>query len=147
MEKESGSVYIINLKVLNWNIALIRVHANIYIYIYISVCVHVGGCLLPSVMTSIHDRYQWKFCLTGTPTAIIYQQEKESDFNKWSTIYAHICIHWKLKNRCLCCFLYCMIIFAIAVFNPFFRDCTIRHSSDETWNVLNMQDITPNSKK
>ena len=30
-------------------------------------------------------------------------------------------------------------IFVIAEFNPFCRDCTIRHSGDETWNVLNMQ--------
>ena len=71
MEKESGSVYILNLKVLNWTIALIRTHAAIYIYIYIyicgCVCVHVGESLLPPVMMSIHDRYQWKFCLTGNP--------------------------------------------------------------------------------
>ena len=55
------------------------------------------------------------------------------------TTSAQICIHWKLKERCLHCFLHCTNIFVIAVFNPFCRDCTIRHSGDETWNVLNMQ--------
>ena len=55
------------------------------------------------------------------------------------TTSAHICIHWKLKERCLHCFLHCTKMFVIAEFNPFCRDCTIRHSGDETWNVLNMQ--------
>ena len=33
----------------------------------------------------------------------------------------------EIANRCPRCFLHCMIIFVIALFNPFYRDCTIGH--------------------